>query len=98
MTSRYETEFRKRIRISNAQVKTKKYGGYVEMIKPVKVYNNIPFLYNESKVRTLNRHLESNEPQLPLPKSYIRNTLERQYGSGFMDTVMSDSDNSESEA
>ena len=67
------------------------------MIKPTKVYNNIPFLYNKSKVRTLNRHLESNEPQIPLPKSYVRNTLERQLGSEFMDTVISDSDNSESE-
>ena len=33
---KYETEFKKRLALSNAQVKTKKCGGFTEIIQPVK--------------------------------------------------------------
>ena len=73
--AKYETEFKKRIAVSNAQVKTKKCGGFVEIIQPVKTQNNIPFLYNERKVKTLKNYLETSEPQIHIPYSYIINTL-----------------------
>ena len=75
---KYETEFKKRIAISNAQVKTKKCGGHVQIIQPVKTKNNIPFLYNERKVKTLKTYLESSEPQIIIPNSYIMNTLSQE--------------------
>ena len=74
---KYEAEFKKRLAQSNAQVKTKKCGGHVDMIQPVVTKNNIPFLINDSKVRTLNRYLESSEPQVPISQAYIANALGR---------------------
>ena len=72
---KYESEFKKRLATSNAQVKTKKCGGFTEIIQPVKTANNIPFLFNDQKVKTLNRYLDSSEPQVPIPQSYISNTI-----------------------
>ena len=61
LKNKYESEFKKRLAISNAQVKTKKCGGFVEIIQPVKTKNEIPFLTSQRKVKTLQRYLESKE-------------------------------------
>ena len=69
--NKYESEFKKRVAISNQQVKTKKCGGFVQIIQPVKTKNNIPFLIDDKKVKTLNRFLESSEPQVKISTAYL---------------------------
>ena len=73
----YEKEFHKKLADSNAQVQTKRKGGHVEVIKPTPVFSEIPFLTSEEKVLQLQRYLETTEPHIVVPKSYIRNTLSR---------------------
>ena len=69
---KYESEFKKRLAISNAQVKTKKCGGFVKIIQPVPTRNNIPFLINDKKVKTLNRYLESSEPEVKVNQAFLQ--------------------------
>ena len=56
-------------------MKTKKCGGFVEIIQPVKTQNNIPFLIDDRKVKTLNRFLESSEPEVKVSSAYLRNLM-----------------------
>ena len=41
------------------------------MIQPTIVKNNIPFLTSEAKAEILNKYLDSNEPKLFVPQTYI---------------------------
>lgn len=43
----------------------------------MKTRNNIPFLIDEKKVKNLNRYLQSCEPEVKVPNSYINNVLGR---------------------
>ena len=45
------------------------------MIQPTKVINEIPFLTSDDKATSLKRYLDSNEPRIQVPKSFIKNTL-----------------------
>lgn len=43
------------------------------MIQPKKVHCEIPFLTSDEKTESLKRYLDSTEPRIVLPRSYIRN-------------------------
>ena len=75
LQNEYEKNFRKKVTESNAQVETKRKGGHVDVVQPVTVRHQIPFLFSEEKERSLKKYLDSNEPRILVPRSYIKNEI-----------------------
>ena len=63
----------KKVAESNSQLRMKRCGAHVEMIKSIKPKNSIPFLFSENKANYLSRYLEATgpDPVLNYKNNYI---------------------------